>query len=133
MASVAALVTTRASDDPNAAVSCHEGTATAPSAASFAGRDAGVDARAAGGVGTAINWGVGSGRGANMSRNRRGGAATAAAGTTAPTSRAPSSVDTSDRRFHDWFGAIPGDRANSSVPAEPSGLRGEFFTELSSC
>ena len=100
MASLAAFVTECDSDNPNATVLFQEGIVAPPPAVSCFGfnpGDGAADDVAGGGWGTAMKRGVGSGRGAKMSRNRRGGAAVAAVGKMNPTIRPPTIAHASGR------------------------------------
>lgn len=125
MASVAAFVMTLASDEPNVTVLFHEGIESESPAVPFFGsdRDDAPDAGAGGGCGTAMKRGVGSGRGANTSRNRRGGAAVAAGRKPRPTSAPPTSAHTSNRPHRDPRPLFSGETGHRGVRVEQRGLR----------
>lgn len=99
MASAAAFVMTLASDEPKATVVSHEGADRESPGVAFFGsdRDDASEGAAGGGWGTAMKRGVGSGRGAKTSRNRRGGAAVAGRGEPSTASKHPQSGHTSNR------------------------------------
>lgn len=131
MASAAAFVTTLASDEPNVTVLFHEGIESESPDASFAGVDRDGDDSddfAGGGCGTAMKRGVGSGRGAKTSRNRRGGAAVAAGRKPRPASTPPTSAHTSNRLRRDSSPLFSGSPGRRGIRVEQRGLRARGVT-----